>query len=68
MHVCSMLSSFGWAGLATKTHRQIVGQNKAKRCGGNNLTRGLFQVVGGLEVLSLEWSLSPVAILAQARF
>jgi hypothetical protein len=44
-----MPSSFGWVGLAIKTHRLIVGQNKAKRCGGNNLTRGLFQVEGGLE-------------------
>ena len=44
-----LLIIIGRVGRIIKLQLQIVGQNKTKACGGNNLTCGLFQVEGGLD-------------------
>jgi hypothetical protein len=45
-----LLIIIGRVGRIIKLQPQIVGQNKTKACGGNNLTCGLFQVEGGFDV------------------
>ena len=48
--VCTLAYHHGKVGRIIKLQPQIVGQNKTKACGGNNLTCGLFQVEGGFDV------------------